>query len=146
MFGEQHPQYAIALAGRGVILVAQGKDREAMDWNDRALDLLVRAGAGRGILAANLQRNRSIALRHLDSLDAATAALDEATAIFGQYAPDDRARSADLHGLRALILSARGERAAARVEAVRALELDATLSKCGRADRAAIRSLASAND
>ncbi|MBI2398199.1 MAG: serine/threonine protein kinase [Xanthomonadales bacterium] len=142
MFGEQHPQYAVAMAGRGVILVAQGKDREAMDWNDRALALLVRAGAGRGILAANLQRNRSIALRRLGAFDDAAAALDETSAIFGQYAPDDRARGADLHALRALLLSARGEHDAARAEAAAALELDPALSKCGRTDRATIRTLA----
>lgn len=142
MFGDQHPQYAVAMAGRGVILVAKGDYREAMNWNDRALDLLVRAGAGRGILVGNLQRNRSIALRHLRSFDGAISALDEAAAIFGQYAPDDHARSADLHGLRALILSGRGDGAAARAEATVALELDATLSKCVRADRAAIRALA----
>jgi len=146
MFGEEHPQYAIALAGRGVILIAQGKDQEAMQWNDRALDLLVRAGAGRGIVAGNLQRNRSIALRHLRRHDEALQALDAASAIFAEYARDDHARSADLHGLRALIYSGRGESAAARAEAELALKLDVTLAKSGRADRSAIRELATARD
>jgi serine/threonine protein kinase/tetratricopeptide (TPR) repeat protein len=146
LFGDRHNEYATALAGRAAILAALRHHDDALDFADRALAILTGNGTGKGIVAANVQRTRVASLRQLKRYDDALAALDDATAIFTTFAAGDRARSADLHGARALIHAAQGDAASARREAAAALAFDPTLGKCNAGDRDAIRRLAAAPD
>lgn len=143
LFGNKHNEYATALAGRAAILAALRRHAEALDFGDRALAILTQNGTGQGFIAANVQRTRVASLRQLKRFDDALAALDQAESIFTTFAAEDRARSADLHGARALIHAAQGDAARARSEAQQALQLDPDLRKCGADDRDPIRALAS---
>ncbi|MBK7042601.1 MAG: serine/threonine protein kinase [Rhodanobacteraceae bacterium] len=142
IFGEQHGEYAIALAGRGVILLTLKRYLEALSAFDRALAIQQHNGTAENINAATILRNRSVALRHLHRHDEALSTLDAAAAIFERFAASDVAQRADIRGLRALILADDGQNKSARREAQQALQLDPTLSKCATGDRDPIRALA----
>ena len=144
LFGEQHGEYAIALAGRGAILSTLGRHVDALSAFDRALAIQQHNGTAENINAATIQRNRSVSLRHLQRNAEALSAVDAAAAIFERLAGKDDARRADMHGLRALIYADGGQTERARSEATRALQLDPVLAKCSDADRSPIRALASA--
>ena len=122
LFGEAHPQYALALSGLGGIRVAQQRHDEALDLFQRALAMLDESGQGNGPGAARVQGSIARTLRELGRDEEALPALERAEALQQRNAPDDQTWQLKLLLLRIDVLAALDRRDAARVVARRALE------------------------
>jgi tetratricopeptide (TPR) repeat protein len=126
LYGENHAQYANALAGLGAIRLARGDYSGALTVLDRALAISQATGHGESLEAAAKLGNRARALLNLGRAQDALLALDLAEPIIKRLVPNDHERMQDLLADRVEALDQLDRTEDARTVARAALALDIT--------------------
>ena len=123
--GDASPDYANALRAEGDVQYARGDVAAAAATFERALAIYAAAGIADNLDIASLAAGLARAQLALGESSDALASLERAEAITARLAPRQNARRLRLLTTRVGILSALGQRDAARTAAQAALELEA---------------------
>lgn len=136
LYGENHAQYANALAGLGAIHLARGDFAGALAVFDQSIAISDSTGHGESLEAAQKQGARATALIGLERAIDAIPALDIAERIVARVVPDDRSLMQRMLTLRTKALDQLGRIDEARSTARRAFALDesGSLLKPGELD------------
>jgi len=136
LYGENHAQYANALAGLGAIHLARMDFAQALAEFDQSIAISDSTGHGESLEAAQKQGARAAALIGLHRASEALPALDIAEQIVAKLVPDDHSLMQRMLTLRAQALDQLGRIEEARSVARQAIALDDTgsLLKPGQLD------------
>lgn len=136
LYGENHAQYANALAGLGAIHLARMDFAQALAEFDQSIAISDSTGHGESLEAAQKQGARAAALIGLHRASEALPALDIAEQIVAKLVPDDHSLLQRMLTLRAQALDQLGRIAETRSVARQAIALDDTgsLLKPGQLD------------
>jgi tetratricopeptide (TPR) repeat protein len=122
--GDASPDYANALRAEGDVQYARGEFAAAVATFERALAIYAEADIADNLDIASLAAGHARAQLALGKASDALAALERAETITARLAPRQNARRLRLLATRVAILTAQGQRDAARPAAQAALELE----------------------
>lgn len=126
LYGENHAQYANALAGLGAIHLARHDFSAALRAFDQSIAISDATGHGGSLEAAQKQGARAAALIGLNRASEALPALDIAEQIVAKLVPDDHSLMQRMLTLRAQALDQLGRAEETRSVARQAIALDGT--------------------